>query len=599
MERNTVDGEFMDPSKRLHTVLILILLCLGATLPSAAADLTSPAAVGQPAWCGTWDWGIEVALAKHERNRRRLARDLTVRSGGTGNFDLASLQIDQNGDVAVIRDDGSIVVGQNLFDYQERGVKFIRRGKNGYKFRNLGGSIRSELGNKLNLSDDDSVRVNFDELEISFFGNRYTSVQVNSDGNLTFGESDFASTARDLQRLLNGPPRVAPFFADLDPSAATGDGGVYVRFAGNKIIVTWWRVPEFDKRGANTFQLSMNTRGNVEVRFGEMAASEGIVGVAPGGGGGLELLDLSEELPIKRKGVAMAERFTEEESLDEASVAAAFYQRFVDDYDQLVMFTDFGVRANDGAIAYHITVKNEVRGIGKSVYNGSRFFSSSGRLAGFVNMGGEVQYDSNVTKPDFWKTYSATDILAHEIGHQWLVGVTYIDSRGRTNRDLLGRGNAHWNFYFDSDLSFMEGNEIRDDGNGRFTTLKKRATFNPLDRYLMGFIPANEVPEKFFVEVTSGGPDESAVPVQPGETFLGNRIDISMDQILDSLGNRDPSVAQSQKNFRIGFIVLVKKGEQPSPATIDKVQRMAAEIERLFRKSTAGVGSLDTTLVAR
>ena len=40
-----------------------------------------------------------------------------------------------------------------------------------------------------------------------------------------------------------GDPGVAPFFADLDPSAATGDGGVYVRLAGNKIVITWSKVP--------------------------------------------------------------------------------------------------------------------------------------------------------------------------------------------------------------------------------------------------------------------------------------------------------------------------------------------------------------------
>lgn len=577
--------------------ILLFLLLIPAT-PATAADLTAHGS-GEPAWCGTWEWGIEVALAKRDLNRRRLARELVVHSGGSGFLGQDGLQIDRDGDVAVMRDDGSIIVEKNPFDYANQGVKFIRRGKNGYKFKNLGGSVSADLGDRVNLGDDDTVRIDLPGFEITYFGTPYSSLFVNSDGNLTFGEADTASTSRDLQRLLNGPPRVAPFFADLDPSAASGDGGVYVRFAGNKMIVTWWNVPEFDKTSRNTFQMSMNARGNVEVRFAEMAAREGIVGVAPGGGGGLELIDLTEELPIKRRRVAMAERFTEDESLDEAAVAAAFYQSFADEYDQLVMFTDFGVRADDGAIAYHITVQNEVRGIGKPVYDGSRFFGSRGRLAGFVNMGGEIQYDSNVTRPSFWNTYSPTDILAHELGHQWLVGVTFIDSQGSTNRDLLGRGNAHWNFYFDSDLSFMEGNEIRDDGNGRFTTLSKRATFNPLDRYLMGFIPANQVPEKFFVEVTSGGPDESTVPVQPGESFLGNRIDISMDQILASLGNRNPSVTQSQKSFRIGFIVLVKSGEQPSQETVDKVKRIVAAIKGLFSRTTGGVGSLDTTLVGR
>lgn len=584
--------------KFLPKTLLLFAVLSTTVSPAQAADPRSQVRRGA-SWCGTWDWGIEVALAKHELNRRRLWRGFNIQSANSESFDTAALQIDQNGDVAVIRDDGSLIVERNLFDYQNRGVKFLRRGRRGYKFRNLGGTVNADLGDKLNLGDDDAVAINLPGFEIFYFGKRYTSLFVNSDGNLTFGQPDTASTPRDIQRLLNGPPRVSPFFADLDPSAATGEGGVYLRFAGAKLIVTWWRVPEFGTVNRNTFQLTMNPRGNVEVRFGDMVARKGIVGVATGGGGGLELIDLSEELPIKRKGVAMVERFTLEESLDEASVAAAFFERFVDDYDQLVMFTDFGVRAEDNAIAYHLTVKNRVRGIGKSTYDGSRFFGSSGRLQGFVNMGGEIQYSSNVNRPKFWDTYSSVDILAHEIGHQWLVGATFVDSQGRTSSDLLGRGNAHWDFYFDSDLSFMEGNEIRDDGNGLFTTLSKRATYNPFDRYLMGFIRADEVPDKFYVGSNPGGSDFDDQPVQPGETFSGDRVDVSIDQIVDSLGERNPSFEESQKNFRIGLIVLVKQGQQPSQSTIDMVNNFATEIVKLFSKETGRVGSLDTTLIGR
>ena len=145
----------------------------------------------------------------------------------------------------------------------------------------------------------------------------------------------------------------------------------------------------------------------------------------------------------------------------------------------------------------------------------------------------------------------------------------------------------------------MEGNEIRDDGNGRFTTLQKRATYNPFDRYLMGLIPASEVPDKFYVDQTGGGPEADEVPVQPGETVTGNRIDVSIDQIITSLGTRSPSVEESQKQFRVGFIVLTKQGQPPRETTLDKVNRIANEIGRLFSKQTGRRGSLDTTLVRR
>ena len=52
----------------------------------------------------------------------------------------------------------------------------------------------------------------------SFFGQTQTTAFVNSDGNVTFEQEDRASTDRNVARLLTGPPRIAPFLADLDPS---------------------------------------------------------------------------------------------------------------------------------------------------------------------------------------------------------------------------------------------------------------------------------------------------------------------------------------------------------------------------------------------
>ena len=311
MTRSLASGGDMKNVSRT-IILVGLAACLALSIPIARAETLVPGSGGAASWCGTTEWGIEVALAKSDWNRRRLDRGFQVQSGSSADLEASALEIEQNGDVAIIRDDGSLIVDENEFDYANRGVRFQRRGTKGYKFKNLGGSVSGDLGDKLSLSDDDAVRIDLESFAIKYYNNTFSSVFINSDGNLTFGESDTASTSRDLQRFLNGPPRIAPFFADLDPSAATGDGGVYVKLGPSKITITWWKVPEFDRTTPNTFQISVNPRGHALVRFADMAADEGIVGVSPGGGGGLELVDLTEELPIKRKGVAMAERFTQD-----------------------------------------------------------------------------------------------------------------------------------------------------------------------------------------------------------------------------------------------------------------------------------------------
>lgn len=568
---------------------------------SVRAARLQPRDGGSAWWCGTYDLGIEEALARHEWNRRRLNRE----SGAFSDLQAQTIQVGprvhQEGHVAVIEDDGTIVAEKNLFDYENKGLQFLLKKKKKYKVKNQAGSVSSALGDKLTITDDDTVKIDLPGFKLKFFGKRYSSVYINSDGNITFNQGESASTARDLQRLLNGPPRIAAFFNDLDPEAASGDGGVYTRIVGKKLIVTWWEVPEFGTSNSNTFQLSLAAKGSIEVQFGSMDAKPGIVGIAPGGGSGLELVDLTEDLPVVRKGMAIAERFSKDETFDESAVASAFFEKFADDYDQLVMFKDFGHLADRDAIAYHLTIKNKVKGIGVQTYNGSRFFGSTGRLGGFVNMGGVSQYSGNIKSVTFafFGLYSGLDILAHELGHQWLVKATFIASNGIESTNLLGRGNAHWSFHFDSDLSFLEGNDIVDNGDGSFTTRAPRASYNSLDLYLMGLIAAKNVPDMFYVADPSNAGMAETDPAAANVTFRGTRVDVTMAQILAAMGKRKPAVTDAPKDFKVAFILLAKKGTKAKPASINTVEKFASQIPGLFANSTRGKASIDTTLATK
>jgi hypothetical protein len=94
---------------------------------------------------------------------------------------------------------------------------------------------------------------------------RFTSPFINSDGNVTFDEGDNASTARGLARLAGGPPRIAPFFADLDPSAG---GRVYFNATPDTVTVTWCAVPGFELAETVTAQVVVQSSGAIEFRFG-------------------------------------------------------------------------------------------------------------------------------------------------------------------------------------------------------------------------------------------------------------------------------------------------------------------------------------------
>src|SRR5436190_37099 len=80
---------------------------------------------------------------------------------------------------------------------------------------------RGRVGDKISLGDDASVRIPL-PFTFPYYSRRYTEAFLNSDGNVTFVSEDHASTDRNVARFLTGPPRVAPIFADLDPSKGAG-----------------------------------------------------------------------------------------------------------------------------------------------------------------------------------------------------------------------------------------------------------------------------------------------------------------------------------------------------------------------------------------
>src|SRR5262249_33430870 len=131
--------------------------------------------------------------------------------------------------------------------------------------------------------DDDDTRLVRLPFSFPFYGQRYDSVYVNSDGNLTFTSGDVASTPRSLSRAISGPPRICPFFQDLDPTQA--DASIRYLAARDRAVVTWSRVRQWVPRGIGaraTFQVVLYADGRIEFHYLDMNITEAVVGIAPG-----------------------------------------------------------------------------------------------------------------------------------------------------------------------------------------------------------------------------------------------------------------------------------------------------------------------------
>ena len=358
------------------------------------------------------------------------------------------------GEIAVVQDEGDIIAPPNSFDLYGAGVRFTRNGSGGYDARRIDGTFRTSLGRQLTLGDDDAVATP-SVFGFPFYGRTQSAAFVNSDGNVTFEEGDPASTERNVARLLTGPPRVAAFLADLDPSAG---GRIFVNAASDQYTVTWCSVRGFDTTRVISTQLTLLPDGAIELKYASAtgALGDAVVGVSPGRTGDFTPVNLADAGPSGGAG-AVGERFAAQPLLDTVALLQKFYLTHPDNYDQVVIWTDAPLVQD--AFAYEVTVANEIRGIGQPLFDASRDFGSSGRLRSTAVMDWIDKYPDDPARRVLGEN-STLSVLAHESGHRWLALFDFRDHTGTRSDALLGRQLAHWSFFFDSDASVMEGNDI-------------------------------------------------------------------------------------------------------------------------------------------
>jgi len=384
------------------------------------------------------------------------------------------------------------------------------------------------------------------------------------------------------------------FLADLDPSAG---GRVFVNTASDQYTVTWCAVRGFESTRTITTQLTLLPDGTVEMQYQDAATSlnEAVVGVSPGRTGEFRSVDLSSQGPTAGGSGAVGERFAASPQLDTVALTKKFYASHPDNYDQLVIWTD--VSLVQTAFAFEQTVANEVAGIGVAQFDASREFGSGGRLRSLVMMDWLGKYPDDPQRP-FLGENNTVSVLGQETGHRWLAFMDFRHPDGSRSDLLLGRDQAHWSFFFDSDASVMEGNDIEDLGGGSFRTAAAVRRYSLLDQYAMGLVSDMEVPSFFYVEnptnLSVSRTRESAPQV--GVTFNGTRRNVLIQDIIAIHGQRSPSAAQSARVHRQAFIYVSSAGRGPESGQVSKLDRVRREWEQFFLQATDGRMRAITTL---
>jgi hypothetical protein len=600
----------LENSKRLYSLcqfkkigqVFYILLLLCGLLQARPVNL--PALLGKPpAFCATYPGRILDQLRKDAEIRLQLAQKRDRRESFLPPPALAR----NVNDVAIFEDDGTIISPVNYFDLSALKIRLTPTAAGSYAISSQASLIdRSNLGTRLALSDDDSREIKIQNgFRFLFFGESYDTLFVNSDGNITFLAGDSASTDRDLTRFNGGPPRLAAFFADLNPEA-NAMGGVYFNQFPDRLLITWDHVRKYSDNGSTqevSVQLALLADGSFEITYDSISVESGIVGWTPGGNRlQVNLLDLSAS-SSNVLGGPQAEKFSEITQVSNTALAQKFYETHPDIFDQLVVFTNFPYDLGN-AFAYELNVKNDIEGIGlveaisghpsSAHFDYTSYFGSHGQLQSYLSMNQLAAFPDN---PDqiFFGTNSTITILGQETGHRWLAYVPFLNN-GSVSKEILGRDQDHWSFFFNSEASVMEGNLIRDNGDGSFTTIESTRRYSTLDQYLMGLRPADQVNPFFLVTNVSGTRRNAASAPAEGVTFRGNRLNLSVSDIIAAAGTRVPSVEAAPKVFRQAFVLLIRQGNSPNDSDLNKVSQIKTRWEQFYTQATDGLGLIDSRL---
>jgi uncharacterized protein (TIGR03437 family) len=553
-----------------------------------------------PATCGTHAGKATEQLLLHRQAVRPRPRpSLQARTA-------AASRATDIGDIAVLEDSGDLVARASAFDLDQSTVAFIPTSPDaaGYRFETGAASYDPSAASGgaalTGLGDDDARQVSL-PFSFPFYGHSYRQLFVNSDGNLTFGAPDAATSERSLGRMVAGAPRIAPLFRDLDPSRV--GAGVTVLSGQDRVVVSWVAVPEYSTSGLSrfdTFQVRLFASGRIEFAYGGVGSSDALVGISPGGRLGITSgASFRGGDPGEYTGT-IVQRFSTTQEVDIYSAALKFYDTHEDAYDYLVFFNNMGVAAASGALAYEVTARNVYRtGYGDGQKDSGVDFGSARRLQAVMNMGPLSQYpadpDAKVPGRGSLTGDTTMTILGHEAGHLFLAFASVRDPADADVKLMLKSDGAHWSFNFNSEASLLEGNRLRDNGDGTFTLAGTVEGYSLLDQYLMGLVPPEEVPPTFVVlnsQFSSDLPPWAFSPL----TIRGMRRDVRVEELAQVEGRRSPDPTVSQRHFRFAFILIVPAGTTPAGVELAKLESYRSRFAGYYARYTGNRASAETTL---
>ena len=101
-----------------------------------------------------------------------------------------------------------------------------------------------------------------------------------------------------------------------------------------------------------------------------------------------------------------------------------------------------------------------------------------------------------------------------------------------------------------------------------------------LDLYVMGMMPADEVPDTFLLT--------DVRETRSRDTVRATKVPVRIEDIVAAMGPRVPSADASRKEFRLGVYLLHEDGRPPRPDLLERAQGVSVAISDYFDLATDG-----------
>ncbi len=266
------------------------------------------------------------------------------------------------------------------------------------------------------------------------------------------------------------------------------------------------------------------------------------------------------------------------ERLNESSVpirgySARFYEYFRDDFDFLIFVSNlsvFDLSAEEFKLPYggaYFAVTNDTRGIGTAILSDHRKWGSDGQLQGAIHLG-EIEGTSQ-------------NILLHELIHRW------------ANFIVPTNYGAHWGFSSANGLlGGFEIDDLVDYGDRQYSvgpfvpdTAREgdHKPYSPIELYLAGLIPPEEVPDLWVAE-DGRWPDDFEFPIDGDWLFTASRVKTyTIEDLISKHGKRIPDYTRSQRDFQAAVILLI---DEDNPLTKGRLDKVSSDIAQFSHAGT-------------